>query len=918
MATHTPIPNMHAQRKRKAEDDARPGTKRPTQKRASAACRSCRARKVRCDVLLKSTPCTNCRLDGAECIIADSKRTKFARTADGTTLLIGNSQKDASNKDWNAAAIVTPNNELINAGCGSVERSNEYDSSDSELQQKASSDPIVAHDMILSNMFSIMHQLFGPAPEAMHNQPDIDLPRFIKPHSIELETDDFNYLHKKGAFEIPHFAFRNELLRSYVNYVHVYMPFLDLEDFLQTIYENTGRKRISLLLFQAVMFAGTAFVDIKHLRMAGYQSRRAARKAFFQRVRALYDLDYEEDQIIVIQALMLMSYWFETPHDQKDCFHWIGISLALSRLNGMHLDITTAAMDLNTRRIWRRTWWILYSRDRTIPLGMRRPARLREDDYDLDMISLDDFDLRPLPTHLRQMIGSSETLSNASYHRALALLFIEKVKLCGHLHQALALQYRTPVHDAETMRGARMALIPKTEATDIAQIRYHDEGLERWFANTPKETRYSPQFACELSEGDEVLHLHRSMLKLLYLATRSTLHLPQIIRALPNKLQPSGLHQESIEKVRYTAAEITAIAQDLHRLNLTRYLPSNGATPLLSAIATHVIDLTSSGSAINLNSLNSLHQCLQTILRLREIYPVTDSITYSIEKIMRDMGLQQHLHHHQQQQQHSRHPSTTTMMMATVATQGQTGDEGTTPSDCYDIASAGMDCYGPRSSPKACPPSLKILDSIASHPRVREGSSSGCSSASENGGETGIGGRDMTGGKDGRTDEHGDEMVMKTKIEDRSGDGDDTSTPRSSHSNSNRYAHDTNTDARGFSVDHIAQFPLQTSVEPEMGTGAGAINESEPALHELGNTLLSQDMEEQSIESMLKEFTGDYSIFEMGYTMGEEDGVGIDSLPINIDDGDLLNGSNEGVEQKVDDVVVAGGAGPEQTILLSV
>ncbi|OAT05341.1 FarB protein [Blastomyces gilchristii SLH14081] len=656
MAANTPTPNMHPQRKRKAEDDARPGTKRPTQKRASAACRSCRARKVRCDVLLKSTPCTNCRLDGAECIIADSKRTKFARTADGTTLLIGNSQKDAGNKDWNAAAVVAPNNDPINASDrGSVERSNEYDSSDNELQQKSASDPIIAHDMILSNMFSIMHQLFGPAPETIHKQPDIDLPRFIKQHSMELESDDFSYLHKKGAFEIPHFAFRNELLKSYVNYVHVYMPFLDLEDFLQTIYENTGRKRISLLLFQAVMFAGTAFVDIKHLRMAGYQSRRAARKAFFQRVRALYDLDYEEDQIIVIQTLMLMSYWFETPHDQKDCFHWIGISLALSRLNGMHLDITTAVMDPNTRRMWRRTWWILYSRDKTIPLGMRRPARLREDDYDLDMVSLDDFELQPLPNHLRQMIGGSETLSNQSYQQVLALLFIEKVKLCRHLHQALALQYRTPVHDVEMMRGSRMALIPKTEATDIAQIRYHDEGLDKWFANTPKETRYSPQFACELSEAEEVLHLHRSMLKLLYLATRSTLHLPQIIRALPNKLQPSELHQESLEKVRCTAAEITAIAQDLHHLNLTRYLPSNGATPLLSAIAAHVIDLSSSGSAINLTSLNSLHQCLQTILRLREIYPVADSITYSIEKIMRDMGVQHY--QQQQQQQYSHNPS---------------------------------------------------------------------------------------------------------------------------------------------------------------------------------------------------------------------------------------------------------------------
>ncbi|OJD16056.1 hypothetical protein AJ78_03729 [Emergomyces pasteurianus Ep9510] len=880
---------MHTQRKRKAENDVHPSTKKPVQKRASAACRSCRARKVRCDVLLKSTPCTNCRLDGAECVIAESKRTKFARTADGTTLLIGNPQKDPEDNAWNAANTA-PNNELIQASTsGSVDRNNEYDSSDCELQQQSTPDPIVAHDMILSNMFSIMHQLFGPAPETIQAQPDIDLPRFIKQNRMEIDPDDLNYLHKKGAFEIPHFAFRNELLKSFVNYVHVYMPFLDLEDFLQTIYENSGRKRISLLLFQAVMFAGTAFVNMKHLRMAGYQCRRAARKAFFQRVRALYELDYETDQIIVIQTLLLMSYWFETPHDQKDSFHWVGISLALARRNGLHLDIASAGLDLATRRIWRRTWWILYSRDKTIPLGMRRPTRIREDDYDLDIINLDDFEFRSFPTHLRQMIKGSEVLSNPEHQRDLALLFIEKVKLCAHLHQALALQYRTPVHDAGVTRDARMALVPRREATDIAQIRYHDENLEKWFANTPKETRYSPKFACELSEGEEVLHVHRAMLKLLYLATRSTLHLPQIIRALPNKLEPSELHQESLEKGRHTAAEITSIAQDLHHLNLTRYLPSNGPTPLLSAIATHVIDLSSPGPEIKLRSLNSLHQCLQTLLRLAEIYPVADAVTNSIQKIMRDMGVQQ-------------------LYAYNPSLQGPVG--GAPSSDYYDFASAGMDCYGPTSSPKPCPPSLKILDSIASHPRVREGSSE---STSENGGETaGNGNTDVVIGcenpnQQGNANENDNGIEIEagvTIVENpNSGgggggaggcDGDHRSTTSPTNSNSGHYSDNTNTGVSDFSVDHITP-PSQHQAKLETGACAVAGAESEPRIvSEMGGgALLGEQMEEQSIATMLKEFAS-YDMIEMEYAMGEEV-VAVDTtLPINVD-GDL-NGPDNGMD----------------------
>ncbi|CAK7226178.1 hypothetical protein SEUCBS140593_006153 [Sporothrix eucalyptigena] len=41
----------------------------PKRRRASRACLACRARKVRCDVVLCGKPCTNCRLDFSECVV---------------------------------------------------------------------------------------------------------------------------------------------------------------------------------------------------------------------------------------------------------------------------------------------------------------------------------------------------------------------------------------------------------------------------------------------------------------------------------------------------------------------------------------------------------------------------------------------------------------------------------------------------------------------------------------------------------------------------------------------------------------------------------------------------------------------------------------------------------------------------------
>lgn len=125
-------------------------------------------------------------------------------------------------------------------------------------------------------------QMRSPPPRP---SPRNSLPDYIQPLPCKFLTEDIDYLERKGALTIPSDSLRNELLKSYIQYVHTYMPLLDLDDFLRVIMRNDASRRLSLLLFQAVMFAGTAFVDIKHLQAAGFGSRKAARKAFFQKAR---------------------------------------------------------------------------------------------------------------------------------------------------------------------------------------------------------------------------------------------------------------------------------------------------------------------------------------------------------------------------------------------------------------------------------------------------------------------------------------------------------------------------------------------------------------------------------------------------------------------------------------------------------
>lgn len=117
-----------------------------------------------------------------------------------------------------------------------------------------------------------------------------DLPLFIKPLPSKIGPDEVAYLEKKGALTVPTGTLRSEMLRAYIEFVHPYMPLLELRDFLMTIDQADGSLgKVSLILFQAVMFAGSAFINMNYLRAAGYATRKEARKDFFQKTRVSYD-----------------------------------------------------------------------------------------------------------------------------------------------------------------------------------------------------------------------------------------------------------------------------------------------------------------------------------------------------------------------------------------------------------------------------------------------------------------------------------------------------------------------------------------------------------------------------------------------------------------------------------------------------
>ncbi|KAF4610381.1 hypothetical protein G7Y89_g15738 [Cudoniella acicularis] len=252
----------------------------------------------------------------------------------------------------------------------------------------------------------------GPAPD----QRLPVLPRVFTPFPRHLDGSDLLYLHSRDALTLPKETLQIELLKAYIEFVNGMMPILDLEEFLSAVKygyeglsdqkgkgierENAGRKQISFLLFQAVMFAGIEYVSMKVLKEAGYSSRESAKRVFFGRVKLLYDFDTTTDRLSIVQSLLLMTLYpaaaSTTIPGTKDNSHYLNLAISLSYSLGLHRN-TPLHQNLRKRKLERRIFWAAFVRDRKLGLQVssrhRSPVRIKREDCDMDMLSLDDFDL---------------------------------------------------------------------------------------------------------------------------------------------------------------------------------------------------------------------------------------------------------------------------------------------------------------------------------------------------------------------------------------------------------------------------------------------------------------------------------------------------------------------------------------------
>lgn len=231
--------------------------------RASHVCQGCRKRKVKCDLLVSGNTCSNCRKDEIACIPLESKRSRKHR------LRKHHLGQDVSN--FRASSQRTLHNgsqvpEIAPVSQVLLQPADEF------------SQPLDGTDFPVCVSVSSQQPLLQASMS-------VNLPSYVKAVRHGFDTDNMAFLASRGALTVPGDDIRDDLIRSFVLYVHPYIPVFNLQDFFNSIDQMENCNPLSLLVLQAVLYSGCAFVDMSVLESLGFQTRIAARKAFYIKVK---------------------------------------------------------------------------------------------------------------------------------------------------------------------------------------------------------------------------------------------------------------------------------------------------------------------------------------------------------------------------------------------------------------------------------------------------------------------------------------------------------------------------------------------------------------------------------------------------------------------------------------------------------
>jgi hypothetical protein len=129
--------------------------------------------------------------------------------------------------------------------------------------------------------------------------------RLTEPDQIEIDI-----LQQRGAFLLPPKGLCDELVDSFFQWVAPVVPVINKSRFMRKY--RDPKNPPSVLLLQAIFLAGSRVCTNPRLMDANGSTTPAA-MTFYKRAKALFEANYEDDRITIVQSLLLMGWYWEGP-----------------------------------------------------------------------------------------------------------------------------------------------------------------------------------------------------------------------------------------------------------------------------------------------------------------------------------------------------------------------------------------------------------------------------------------------------------------------------------------------------------------------------------------------------------------------------------------------------------------------------
>ncbi|KAK2735747.1 cutinase transcription factor 1 beta [Colletotrichum kahawae] len=507
-------------------------------RRAGRACLGCRARKVRCDALERS-PCSNCEWDNVESLIDETAAEILRDAADPDSASVG--------------ASVQPVENTTRASSGNT-----------------------------------------PTSLSM----SIPFPGFIEPQRTCREGY-VGFLEQQGAFRLPSLSLQSALLKAFIEFVYPRMPLLSLTKLCEAIESyDRGTKDFSLLIYQAILFAGSAHV--KHADLAGteFSDKLSLRKTLYQRAEAALLLTFRG----ISQDSQL---------DRKDSWHWMNTAVTLALDLGLNHEPSLKDFDTAEIMLRRRLWWCCYVRDKILALGMSKPSRIKDEDHDTSMLSIHDMDLETLKTQ-RTIFGLIQ-LGPYDHVELVesAELCVQKTRLSMLMHRILQLQQSPGRRHNSSLQGTVVAI---------------EADLSDWVKQLPVSCQTKPlPSKLRHTAIQTSIRSRRHLLHMSYNFARHTLHHGSNAQGQEARSQrPFESLEASKRIVSECADNITRLAADLHQGQMDPYLPIGAITILCPAISTHLINMKNRSQGCRQAAVSGFRVCMRVLDKLRDLYPATE------------------------------------------------------------------------------------------------------------------------------------------------------------------------------------------------------------------------------------------------------------------------------------------------------